>query len=53
MQELHAYLDDQGIDVVEADGRPAKSEGASVEASAAAAAEPAARAGPRRRSRST
>jgi RNA polymerase primary sigma factor len=36
VQELHAYLDDQGIDVVEADGRPAKSEGSSVEASAVA-----------------
>jgi len=35
VQELHAYLDEQGIDVVEADGRPAKSEGDSVEASAA------------------
>jgi RNA polymerase primary sigma factor len=40
VQELHAYLDDQGIEVVEADGRPAKSEGSSVEATAAAAAEP-------------
>ncbi len=40
VQELHAYLDDQGIDVVDADGRPAKSEASSVEASAAAAAEP-------------
>src|ERR1700761_1086263 len=40
VQELHAYLDDQGIEVVEADGRPAKSEGSSVEASAAAASEP-------------
>ena len=40
IQELHLYLDDQGIDVVEADGRPAKSENGSVEASAAAAAEP-------------
>jgi RNA polymerase primary sigma factor len=40
VQELHAYLDDQGIEVVEADGRPAKSEGSSVEASAAQAAEP-------------
>jgi len=40
VQELHAYLDDQGIDVVEADGRPAKSENSSIEASAAAAAEP-------------
>ena len=40
VQEFHAYLDDQGIEVVEADGRPAKSENSSVEASAAAAAEP-------------
>jgi RNA polymerase primary sigma factor len=40
VQELHAYLDDQGIDVVDADGRPAKSEASSVEANAAAAAEP-------------
>ena len=40
VQELHAYLDDQGIEVVDGDGRPAKSEGSSVEASAAAAAEP-------------
>jgi RNA polymerase primary sigma factor len=40
VQELHAYLDEQGIDVVEADGRPAKSEAGSIEASAARAAEP-------------
>ncbi len=40
VQELHAYLDDQGIDVVDGEGRPAKSEGSSVEASAAQAAEP-------------
>jgi RNA polymerase primary sigma factor len=40
VQELHAYLDDQGIEVVEADGRPAKSENSSVEANAAAASEP-------------
>jgi RNA polymerase primary sigma factor len=40
VQELHAYLDEQGIEVVDADGRPAKSEASSVEASAAAAAEP-------------
>jgi RNA polymerase primary sigma factor len=33
VQELHAYLDEQGIDVVEADGRPAKSDGGGVEAS--------------------
>ena len=34
VQELHAYLDEQGIVVVGADGRPAKSEGDSIEASA-------------------
>ena len=34
VQELHAYLDEQGIDVVEADGRLAKSEAGSVEATA-------------------
>ena len=39
VQELHAYLDDQGIEVLEADGRPAKSENSSVEANAAASAE--------------
>jgi RNA polymerase primary sigma factor len=39
VQELHAYLDDQGIEVVDGDGRPAKSEGSSVEANAAAASE--------------
>jgi RNA polymerase primary sigma factor len=41
VQELHAYLDDQGIDVVEADGRLAKSDGGGVEASVEQAAEPA------------
>ena len=40
VQELHAYLDDQGIEVLDGDGRPAKSEASSVEASAAAASEP-------------
>jgi len=40
VEELHAYLDEQGIDVVEADGRPAKSEASSVEANAAQSAEP-------------
>jgi RNA polymerase primary sigma factor len=39
VQELHSYLDEQGILVVEADGRLARSEGSSVEASAAAARE--------------
>jgi RNA polymerase primary sigma factor len=40
VQELHAYLDEHGIDVVEADGRPATSEGGSVEARAEQASEP-------------
>ena len=40
VQELHAYLDEQGIVVVGADGRLAKSEGSSVEASARRAEEP-------------
>jgi RNA polymerase primary sigma factor len=40
VQELHAYLDDQGIEVLDGDGRPAKSEASSVEANAAAASEP-------------
>jgi RNA polymerase primary sigma factor len=31
IQELHAYLDEQGIDVVEVDGRPARSENGAVE----------------------
>ncbi len=33
--ELHAYLDEHGIEVVEADGRLARSEGGSIEANAA------------------
>ena len=41
VQELRAYLDDQGIEVVGADGRLARSEGGSVEANAAAAPGPA------------
>ena len=40
MQELHAHLDEHGVVVVEADGRPARSEGGSVEARAAAASTP-------------
>jgi RNA polymerase primary sigma factor len=40
VQELHAYLDEHGIDVVEADGRPARSEGGSVEANAQRSATP-------------
>ncbi len=31
MQELHAFLDEQGIDVLGVDGRPAKSENGTVE----------------------
>ncbi len=41
VQELHSYLDDQGIDVVEADGRLAKSDGGGVEVATEQAAEPA------------
>ena len=40
VQGLHAYLDEQGIAVMEADGRLAKSEGGSIEASAQSAAAP-------------
>jgi RNA polymerase primary sigma factor len=40
VQELHAYLDEAGIDVVEADGRPAKSEAGTVEQATADAADP-------------
>jgi RNA polymerase primary sigma factor len=40
IQELHAYLDEHGIDVVESDGQPARSEAGSVEASAHNAAAP-------------
>ncbi len=40
VQELHSYLDEQGIDVVGSDGKPAKSEAGSVEASAQTSAEP-------------
>ncbi|HXD68068.1 MAG TPA: RNA polymerase sigma factor RpoD [Solirubrobacteraceae bacterium] len=39
VQELHAYLDEQGIVVVGADGRPAKSEGDTMEAGAQRASE--------------
>jgi RNA polymerase primary sigma factor len=41
VQELHGYLDEQGIDVVGADGRAATSEGAKVEAAAEARRQPA------------
>jgi RNA polymerase primary sigma factor len=40
VQELHAYLDEQGIEVVESDGKLARSETGSVEARAAAVADP-------------
>ena len=50
VQELHAYLDEQGIEVVGADGKLAKSEGDSVEAGARGSAD--ARPSPARRSRS-
>jgi RNA polymerase primary sigma factor len=41
VQELHGYLDEQGIEVVEADGRPARSENGTVErANQEAASEP-------------
>ncbi len=40
VQELHAYLDEHGIEVMESDGRLAKSEAGSVEASAQSAAAP-------------
>jgi RNA polymerase primary sigma factor len=40
LHELRGYLDEQGIDVVEVDGRPARSEGGSVEAAAEQASAP-------------
>ncbi len=40
IQELHVYLDDQGIDVVEADGRLARSEAGSIERDTREAAAP-------------
>ena len=40
MQELHAYLDEQGIDVVDVDDRPAKSENGTMERAAEDAADP-------------
>ena len=39
VQELHTHLEEHGIEIVEADGRPARSEASSVEASAAAASD--------------
>jgi RNA polymerase primary sigma factor len=40
MQELHSYLDEQGIEVVEVDGQPAKSENGTVERATEEAADP-------------
>jgi RNA polymerase primary sigma factor len=40
VRELHAYLDEHGIDVVEADGRLARSEAGTVERASEQAAEP-------------
>ena len=40
LQELHSYLDEQGIDIVGSDGRPATSETNRVEAAAQAARQP-------------
>ncbi len=40
IQELHGLLDDQGIDVVDADGRLARSEGGTVERAGEQAVEP-------------
>jgi RNA polymerase primary sigma factor len=37
LQELHSYLEEQGIDVVEADGRPLKPDAGGVDAAAAQA----------------
>ncbi len=34
IQELHAYLDEQGIEIVDADGQPARSEGGGIETTA-------------------
>jgi RNA polymerase primary sigma factor len=40
VHELHAYLEEHGIEIVEADGRPARSEADTVEAGAQRAREP-------------
>ena len=40
IQELHAYLDEQGIEIVDADGQPARADGNGVEASAVQAIAP-------------
>ncbi len=34
VQELHAYLDEQGIEIVESDGHPARADGTAVDGSA-------------------
>ena len=41
IHELHAYLEEQGIEIVDADGRPARSDGSAVDASAVQANSPA------------
>jgi len=48
VHELHAYLDEQGIDVVGSDGRAATSEAAKVEAAAAARREASPDEGPKK-----
>jgi RNA polymerase primary sigma factor len=40
LQELHAYLEEQGIDVVEADGRPLKGDSGGSDNAAAAQSQP-------------
>ncbi len=40
VQELHGYLDEHGIDIVDAEGRLAKSEGSTVEQASQRATEP-------------
>ena len=47
LQELHTYLDEQGIDILQADGRRAVSEAGRVESAAAQAVEPRAERGKR------
>jgi RNA polymerase primary sigma factor len=41
IQELHAYLEEQGIEIVDSDGRPARSDGSAVDAGAVQAIAPA------------
>ncbi|HVS28106.1 MAG TPA: RNA polymerase sigma factor region1.1 domain-containing protein, partial [Solirubrobacteraceae bacterium] len=40
LQELHSYLDEQGIEVLGSDGKPVDSEGARVELAARQRAQP-------------